>query len=502
MINLTDEQKAIINSIYDDEKFIKIEAYAGASKSTTATEICKKIRETDKTSKILYIVFNKAMANDAKRRFRGLDVTVTTTHAFCLKRLTAIDKQEVNIMNSIDYNDYMMIKNKNSRYKFCKYKNISDMFNAYCLTFDDFTKFKENVLKRPAIYRLEGNLIKSNEVDFFIELYKYFVSKRKFIHNSYVKEYAVNRHDKIKIPYIIGDEKQDANAMIVNVLRRMEYKKLWLFYDKYQAIYKFNACVDASKYFEGKTYPLSVSFRFPENVKDLCNDILSSYYKDFPRDIKCFHNNTEIKDRTNKTLLFRHNATLMEKAIQLCQNKRNKVKFMDVVNGEDAIGFDNIFSEMLYLFDQMLEAKNSRFLSEFRCKFNIRYSKNIEKYKNIAKKENVNFYNFITRNKGILSLDLAKYLRLFVDNENNIVEILENVRNSEELTEYDMLYELSTVHGYKGKEASWVAICDDKWSLSSAEEVHICYVACSRAVNFLEASPIINLLEEKVQYAR
>lgn len=499
-MELTQEQIEVINSVNDDNKIIKVESYAGGSKSTCAVNIAKKIRETDKISKILYIVFNKAMAEDARRRFKGLDVTVTTTHAFCLKRLTAVDKQELTIMNNIDYNDYMMIKNKNSKYKWCKYKNISDMFNSFCLTFDNFDKFKENILKNPAIYRLEGNNIRSIEIDFFTELYKYFISKRKFLHNMYVKEYAVNRHDKIKINFLIADEQQDCNALMVSVLKRFDCKKMWMFYDRYQAIYKFNACIDASKCFEGKRYPLSVSFRFPENVKDLCNDILSSHYPEFPRDIKCFHNNTEVKDKTKKTLLFRYNATLIEKAIQLCQNKTNKVKFMDVVNGEEAEGFDNIFSDMIYLFDQMLEAKGSKILYDFRQKFNVRYSKNIEKYKNIAKKENVNFYNFIVRNKNILSLDLAKYLRLFLDNENNIVEVLDNVRNSEELTEYDMLYELSTVHGYKGKEASWIELCDDKWSLSNSEEVNICYVACSRAVNFLQASPIIELLNEKLAF--
>ena len=216
---------------------------------------------------------------------------------------------------------------------------------------------------------------------FFSSVFSFFVKNRKFTHNGYVKEYSVNRHDKIKIPFVIADEQQDSNALMTSVLRRMDYKKLWIFYDRYQSIYKFNACVDASKYFEGKRYPLSVSFRFPEHVRDLCNNILGSYYPEFPRDIKCFHNNTEIADKTKKTLLFRYNGSLLEKAVELCQNKKNKVKFMDVVNGDEAEGFDNIFSDMLYLFDQLLESKKSPSLQDFRQKFNIRYSKNIEKYK-------------------------------------------------------------------------------------------------------------------------
>ena len=61
-----------------------------------------------------------------------------------------------------------------------------------------------------------------------------------------------------------------------------------------------------------------------------------------------------------------------------------------------------------------------------------------------------------------------------------------------------MFYELSTVHGYKGKEANWIEICDDKWSISNSEETNICYVAASRAVNKLDALPLLKLLEEKM----
>ena len=152
---------------------------------------------------------------------------------------------------------------------------------------------------------------------------------------------------------------------------------------------------------------------------------------------------------------------------------------------------------MLYFFDQLLESKQSEKLYEFRNRFTIKYSKEVEKYKNIAKKECMQFYNFITRNKGLLSLDFSRYLRLFLENERNIIEVLENVRRNEEIIEYDMFYELSTAHAYKGKEASWVEIMPDKWSLSSSEEANICYVACSRSINRLDASHILELLEEK-----
>ena len=45
---LTDEQKAIVNTIYDDNKVIKINAFAGSGKTSSLVEIVKEIRKNDK----------------------------------------------------------------------------------------------------------------------------------------------------------------------------------------------------------------------------------------------------------------------------------------------------------------------------------------------------------------------------------------------------------------------------------------------------------------------
>ena len=81
-MELTQEQKDIVNTVYNDEKIIKINAYAGCGKSSTLVEVVKEIRKKDKTSKILYVVFNRSMLEEAKEKFAGLDVECQTTHGF------------------------------------------------------------------------------------------------------------------------------------------------------------------------------------------------------------------------------------------------------------------------------------------------------------------------------------------------------------------------------------------------------------------------------------
>lgn len=82
-MNLTKEQKAIINSSGD----IKINAVAGSGKTTTILEYAK---ARPKDSRILYLVFNKSVRLEASEKFlkNNLDnVTVETAHSLAYKHI-------------------------------------------------------------------------------------------------------------------------------------------------------------------------------------------------------------------------------------------------------------------------------------------------------------------------------------------------------------------------------------------------------------------------------
>lgn len=175
---------------------------------------------------------------------------------------------------------------------------------------------------------------------------------------------------------------------------------------------------------------------------------------------------------------------MFEYATNLVKNVDNiKVHFMDVVSGTNANCFDDTFSEMLYFYDKLLEAKNpaSEELSLYRMRFNIKRSKVVDGYVKIAEKEGSNLYNYLCRNKSILGLDFIKYFNFFLLNELELVSILERVRDSENNINPDREYFLCTAHRSKGLEWSWVKIAQDDWKLCSDDEVNLLYVACTRA---------------------
>jgi len=507
---LTQEQKNIVETIYNDDKIVKVSAFAGTGKTSVITDTIKEIRKNDKDAKILYLVFNRAMVQDSKSKFDALelDVYTATINAFALRRFSTVGKRDIEVMPNLDYSDYIKIKAKKNKYKYAKYKNILDMFQEYCLTFDNMAKFCDNMINgnKKDKYGLENNFIRSYEVEFFEELYKYFLDNNKYLHGMYLKEYACNSNDLIKYDYIFLDEAQDTSMIALPILKRMRAKKLYIVGDFYQAIYGFNRCINAFEKFEGKTYPLSTSFRFNNEICKLANEVLDSRYKDFKTgSIQNSHNITEIENIKEKTILFRRNATMFEYAVNLIKQTDNiKVKFMDIVGGGNTGGFDETFADMLYFYDKLLESIPSKSdeLLEFRHKFDIKYSKNVNSYVKIAEKEGCGLYAYLCRAKSVLSLDMVRFFNFFLLNEKELVHILEKVRNSEECENPDKTYVLITAHASKGREWSHVKIAEDVWTLNSDEECNLLYVATTRAKHSLDARVVKQLLEDKYAYTK
>lgn len=500
---LTQEQKDIVNTVYDKDKIIKIQARAGSGKTKTLIELTKEIRKTDKKSKILYLVFNRSMIEDSKQKFEelGLNVECYTTHSFCLRRFNMLhDDIDMEVMTSINYADYMKVKSTNSKYKYCKFKNIVDMFNSYCLCFDTLDDFCVNVKSNQKNYELAMNKLTSSEIEFFKDLYQYFIKKGKYLHNMYVKEYVCNTADKVRgYKYILLDEAQDTNLMAFAMLKRFIYNKMWVVGDSHQCLYRFLHTIDVFDKFKGTEYPLTTSFRFNNEVCDLANKILQ-LKPSFKGKINNFHNDTEVKDKTQKAILFRTNATMFMYAVDLIKNTENtKVKFMDVKNGNQADNFESVFSDMIYFFSKLLENRNKdEYFELYKNTFKTIRCKQVDDYVKIAEKEGYNnLYRFLYQNKQVLSVDYARYFTFFLQNELDIIDILEKVRSSEDCENPIKTYTLLTVHRSKGLEFENVKIAPDKWRIDSDDEINILYVAVTRAKHKLDHSAIDMLIDNE-----
>lgn len=489
---LTDEQVKIINTLNTDEKIIKINAFAGCGKSSTLVEVVKEIRKTDKDSKILYVVFNRSMLNEAKEKFAGLDVECQTTHGFALKRFSVIKDGEVNVVPALDFNTFIKLKNSKKYEKsWVNYKTINELLNAFCLTYDDLDTFVGNLYKTNS-YNLDVK-VSLTERDFFVDLYNYMLESHTYTHGMYLKSYACECSDRIcGYKYVLLDECQDTNLFFYRILKRMKYDKLYCVGDNYQSIYQFCKIVNIFEKLEGNTYGLSQSFRINNQECKLANDILSKKYKDFVNgSIKNYFDRTEIEDNTKKTILFRLNSTLFEYAVNLISESDNiKVHFMDVGNNGNADSFEECFNDMLYFYYRLLESYDKQTAEDFKNEFGFRTCKITDNYIKIANKEKQGLYQYLCRNSAILPLDYQKYFKFFVANEMDIIDVIKKVQRSEDCENPNKEYFLSTAHRYKGLEAEHVKIAPDDWSLKTEAEANLCYVACTRATKKLESAPI------------
>lgn len=511
MITLTKEQEDIINSLNTEDSIIKINAYAGSGKTATVTELIKEIRKADKDCNILYLVFNKNACEEAKTKFDKLNLNVEcfTAHGFALKRLmlnnwrisqkTGVE-HPVHVISNIFGDDYLSLRNGNPNYKYVSYQKVNDLFDVYGKVWDGMFTFRENILKGGYKHLLKTEP-KQCDIDFFQEYYNFLLKQGKYTHNMYLKEYALYVSETIRrYKYVFLDEAQDLNKFMLNIIKKIEYEKLYVVGDTYQQIYHWNGAINALEQFECKTYPLSKSFRITNKECEIANTVLSSRYKKFKDNnvpVVNLDKGDEEYDKNLLTLLFRLNGTMFDYAVEYMLEGNIKVHFLDSYNGEATDKFEETFAVPLYMFKKLLQC-NINMKDEYK-QFNKLFKtkktcKEVDTFIRLADKEGMDFRNFIYEHFNALPLNLMKYFQFYHRNEERIIDVLTALKESENIENPEKEYWLCTAHRSKGLEWDNVKIAEDRWSLGSDEEVNLVYVACTRAKKHLDYSAIADMI--------
>ena len=507
-MELTEEQKAIINTVYNDEPVIKINAYAGSGKTTTLVEVVKEIIKINPNSKILYLVFNRMMSQEASKKFPAPNVQCYTAHAFALRRMNMSGKV-IKVLNNVDLSrECLRKKEEHPKYKYVPFKKFKMLMDNYALSRLCLKDFILLVSEDG----IAGEEFKPDELEFFEIVYKSLIKEDKYTHGMYLKEYALNHHDTIRgYDYVLLDEAQDLNMFMMDIVKRIERKKLYVVGDNYQQIYAWNNAINSMQKYEGKLYPLSKSFRFNDEIREIADAILrlQESYRTSETKISNVHNNKDYDD-SKVTILFRTNAAMLERALDLVyynnEDKRIKVNFMAMINGGEANNFNDTFSEMLQFTKALLEGcygKNSSICKEFDREFPIQItSAALKSYIKMAEKENYrSFYEYVICNLYSFSLDYIKYWKIFDMLRGDVVEAFKSVRSAALIKNYEKEYTLCTAHRSKGLEWEYVIVASDDWKITNLEEINLLYVACSRAIkklDYLEIDNLIKSIKEQV----
>lgn len=261
---MTTEQERIVNIIPRPGTVAVVQAYAGTGKTTTLFEYAKRWRNV----KILYLAYNKVLADESQEKFKDLPhVTVTTIHALAKKRY------EIAIGRPIDIDNVSLKGLLQKGVPAEAARRLLSDFVRYCAS--DTTEDPDS----PDVSKL------------FHE---------KTPHDGYLKKFQLLRPELSEFDVIMLDEVQDCTDCILDIVLNQTDRAACLFVgDVYQKIYGFRHVNNPFQYIlnrapRARLYYLSVSFRFGFDLMRFTNLYLRKKYNELRGFSKTLVGNTKL----------------------------------------------------------------------------------------------------------------------------------------------------------------------------------------------------------------
>ncbi|WP_175422503.1 3'-5' exonuclease [Vibrio scophthalmi] len=288
--NLTPEMNAIIDRVLLGHS-LKGEAFSGTGKST----LLRAVEKYHVGKKGLYICYNKPLEMEARKLFGGQDVEIATSHSF------ALNSFEMDVRNAF----LAKVKTKMNKASFIQHTqhiqaehplraalNIEKKWRIVFSVCEQFVSTASLELSAIHItYKVKAfiseavktNAIKKGQEEeacrLIVDLAHHLASEMlspesdcPATHDCYIKVWQLSE-PKLNYDYIMFDEAQDANPVLLNVILNQDCQLIFVG-DKFQSIYQFRGGVNAMDLIPYPAYPLSCSFRYGQSVADLSTDIL------------------------------------------------------------------------------------------------------------------------------------------------------------------------------------------------------------------------------------
>lgn len=444
----TDEQNAIINSKGD----IKINAVAGAGKTTTLVGYAKE----RPNSKILYLAFNRTVKEEAQKKFKELtNVRVETAHSLAYKSIVKSGYKlgdALSITNIID-----ILKLPKNKEVYILAFHISKCCSAYCNS--DKRGMKDGI---DYLFGLD-----IEATDFFTKNYDtILVHSRNLLsmmnkkeidmtHDFYLKKFQT-LNPQLGYDTILFDEGQDSSEVMLDIFKKQNATKV-IVGDSHQQIYSWRYAINSLEKCDFQNFYLNTSFRFDNNIAKLAKSIIDvkSEFNDDYTPIKIYGAGTNQK--INQIgFLGRTNFGLIKKALELNKPKIHfEGNINSYLNSDSGVSIWDVVNLSSNNFDRI---KNPI----------IKSMLDIEELYEYIEKTGDNQLKPMADLVSAYGSSLSFLLR---DMKNNHVE------------KKDADYIFSTCHKSKGMEYDTVEMIDDFADINETEdneEVNLIYVAATR----------------------
>ncbi|WP_232504063.1 3'-5' exonuclease [Thiomicrospira microaerophila] len=279
----TPEQVAIIQAAQAGESF-KVSAFAGATKTTTLRGVAQHLP----FKRILYLAFNKAIAEEARQLFPNW-VECRTAHSLAYRFMMHSEpryQQKLKRAGAfLPYQDLEHYSNKPEhwqpfrRSRFQVNIAISETLNNY-LNSAEWVVDKNHISEM--IMQWATNASPREEADFVTQLLSITQCLAEnmldpgcdcgMTHDAYLKAFQL-RKPQLGYDVVLLDEAQDTNPVLQAILAQQSCQKV-LVGDRHQEIYAWRNAINTLDKVALKDYPLTHSFRFGSHISALANQLL------------------------------------------------------------------------------------------------------------------------------------------------------------------------------------------------------------------------------------
>ena len=457
-LKLTQEQSHAV-TLFQTRQNVRINAFAGTGKTTTLQAMAESRKDRG-----IYLAFNRAIADNAGNKFPR-NVRCQTVHSLAFAFARGQLKREDKLTDTVNCNlilralqiqpyEFTDIQFNKGQIAAMVANVLKQFFHSgdYDITSQHFQS--SGILS--FINKDELGTFVSSIIEHARTLWLRMITPSDPLplgHDGYLKYWALCR-PKIEADFILLDEAQDTNPVVLEVLKQQSSQVVFVG-DRYQQIYEWRGAINAMESANAtQNAYLTESFRFGPNIAAVANRLLARLQES--RTIIGVGRSVD-SQRPSKAIISRTNAALVDSLIhQLASNERPYLE-----------GGTSDLKRLLYGVQQLMMNKPSD-LPEL---FGFRDWKS--------------FVAFANSDQGIEYRTLVRLIGRY-----SIQKLLEAIDRSEP-SETRCTVTLSTTHRAKGREWDDVTLAEDfkrpdkdvfgsELSIPQ-EELRICYVAVTRA---------------------
>jgi hypothetical protein len=279
-VHPTEEQQVALSK-FQSGRNLKVSAFAGTGKTTTLSLLANSRR-----AKGAYLAFNRSIANESRDKFPR-EVDCRTTHSLAWRAIKSSHRFSSGKMNDNLYPKQLSEELQLADRVFGGKMRLDGTQQASLVlrTIRCFCESADDTLDKHHIPRM-GRLLGTADAD-RRELDDWVLQTAKSVwarktsdqddiplgHDGYLKLWALG-HPRLGYEFIMLDEAQDTNAVVLGVLAEQEAQIVYVG-DKHQQIYEWRGAVNAmEKLTDCDESFLTQSFRFGPPIASAATNVL------------------------------------------------------------------------------------------------------------------------------------------------------------------------------------------------------------------------------------